>query len=80
MKKFPQKFEDALQVLEAVVEKLERGDLPLEEALTAFEEGVTLVRHLNDKLTEVEKRVAVLTRDAGGLFQLESITEDEESK
>jgi exodeoxyribonuclease VII small subunit len=80
MKKPPQKFEDALQVLEAVVEKLERGDLPLEDALAAFEEGVTLVRHLSDKLTEVERRVAVLTRDAGGLFQLESITEDEESQ
>ena len=53
MKKLPQKFEDALQVLETVVEKLERGDLPLEEALAAFEEGVTLVRHLSDKLTEV---------------------------
>jgi len=80
MKKPPQKFEDALRVLEAIVEKLERGDLSLDEALTAFEEGVTLVRHLGDKLTEVEKRVEILTRDSGGIFQLEPVTEDEESQ
>ena len=80
MKKPPQKFEDALRVLEAIIEKLERGDLSLDEALTAFEEGVMLVRHLGDKLTEVEKRVEILTRDSGGIFRLETVTEDEESQ
>jgi exodeoxyribonuclease VII small subunit len=76
----PKKFEDALQVLEGIVEKLETGDLSLEEALGAFEEGVALVRHLGDKLTEVEKRVEVLTRDQGGAFQLQPIAEDEEAE
>lgn len=80
MKKSPQKFEDALRMLEAIIEKLERGDLSLDEALTAFEEGVMLVRHLGDKLTEVEKRVEILTRDSGGIFRLETVTEDEESQ
>ena len=65
MKKPPAKFEDAFQALETIVGKLERGDLSLEEALAAYEDGVTLVRHLGTKLTEVEKRVEVLTRDAG---------------
>ena len=78
MKKPPAKFEDALQALETIVDKLERGDLSLEEALAAYEDGVTLVRHLGTKLTEVEKRVEVLTRDAAGLFQLEPLTEDED--
>ena len=77
MKKPPTKFEDALKALETIVSKLERGDLSLEEALAAYEDGVALVRHLGAKLTEVEKRVEVLTRDADGLFQLESLTEDE---
>jgi exodeoxyribonuclease VII small subunit len=73
------KFEDALRDLEGLVEKLEAGDLSLEEALEAFEEGVTLVRYLGDKLTEVEKRVEVLTRDQGGAFQLQVVvTEGEE--
>lgn len=79
MKKPPQKFADALQLLESLVEKLERGDLSLEDALTTFEEGVTLVRHLGQKLTEVEKRIEVLTRDQAGLFQLEPLAEEEDS-
>jgi exodeoxyribonuclease VII small subunit len=78
MKKPPAKFEDAFQALETIVDKLERGDLSLEEALAAYEDGVTLVRHLGTKLTEVGKRVEVLTRDAAGLFQLEPLTEDED--
>jgi exodeoxyribonuclease VII small subunit len=80
MKKPPVKFEDALQALETIVSKLERGDLSLEDALAAYEDGVALVRHLGTKLTEVEKRVEVLTQDAGGLFQLEPLTEDEDEQ
>lgn len=72
------KFEDALRDLEGIVEKLETGDLSLDEALGAFEEGVALVRQLGEKLTEVEKRVEVLTRDPSGLFQLQTVVEDED--
>jgi exodeoxyribonuclease VII small subunit len=72
------KFEDALRGLEGLVEKLETGDLSLDEALGAFEEGVTLVRYLGEKLTEVEKRVEVLTRDPGGMFQVQAMVEDED--
>ena len=72
------KFEDALRDLENLVEKLEGGDLSLEEALGAFEQGVVLVRYLGDKLTEVEKRVEVLTRDQGGVFQLQTVGDEEE--
>ena len=64
--------------LEGIVEKLEVGDLSLDEALGAFEEGVLLVRHLGEKLTEVEKRIEVLTRDPSGMFQLQSMVEDED--
>ena len=71
------KFEDALHDLEEIVEQLETGDLALDDALTAFEQGVALVRHLGDKLTEVEKRVEVLTRDPSGMFQLQTVAEDE---
>lgn len=74
------KFEDALRDLEEIVEKLEMGNLSLEEALQAFEEGVTLTRSLEERLTEVEKRVEVLTRDQGGAFQLEAIEEEDEEE
>jgi exodeoxyribonuclease VII small subunit len=79
MKKSEKKFEDALQGLEEIVERLESGDLALEESLSAFEKGVTLVRYLNDKLNEVERRVEVLTRDQGGNLQVDEL-EDEESE
>lgn len=71
------KFEDVLSDLERVVEKLDAGDLPLEDSLQAFEEGVGLVRFLEEKLTEVEQRVEVLTRDAGGLFHSRTLDADE---
>lgn len=71
-------FEDALQDLEGLVEKLDAGDLSLEASLQAFEDGVALVRFLEEKLTEVEKRVEVLTRDNSGLFQTQSLETDEE--
>jgi exodeoxyribonuclease VII small subunit len=74
----PKTFEDALQALEGIVEKLETGDLSLEDALGAFEEGVTLVRYLEDSLTAVEKRVEVLTRDQSGEFQLQAVTEEDD--
>jgi len=74
------KFEAVLRDLEGVVEKLETGDLSLEEALGDFEEGIRLVRYLGDNLTAVEKRVEVLIRDQGGAFQLQAIAEDEEEE
>lgn len=74
----PKTFEDALRDLEGIVEKLETGDLSLEEALGAFEEGVSLVRYLEDTLVAVEKRVEVLTRDQSGEFQLQTMTEEDE--
>ena len=72
------KFEDALQDLEGLVEKLDAGDLSLEASLQAFEDGVSLVRFLEGKLTEVEKRVEVLTRDNSGLLQTQRLETDEE--
>lgn len=80
MKKSSPTFADALLALEKIVETLERGDLPLEDALTAFEDGVGLVRHLGQKLTEVEKRIEVLTRDQAGIFQLEPLIEEDDAQ
>ena len=60
---------------------METGELSLEDALGAFEEGVGLVRHLGEQLAGVEKRLEVLSRDQDGVFQLHSLpTEDQEEK
>lgn len=70
-------FEAALQRLEAVLDSLEHGDLPLEEAMRAFEEGVRLVRTCHQKLDEVEKRVDLLLKDEAGRFFTRPFPEDE---
>jgi len=59
-------FEEALERLEAVVERLGQGDLQLETSLEAFEDGVRLSRQCAEQLDSVEKRVEVLTRDGAG--------------
>ncbi len=72
-----QTFEAALKRLEEVLDSLEHGDLPLEEAMGAFEEGVRLVRLCHQKLDEVERRVELLLKDEGGRFFTRPFPEDE---
>lgn len=59
-------FEEALRELEGIVNRLEQGDLPLEEALKFFEDGVKLSRYCHTKLDEAQKRVDVLLKDERG--------------
>jgi exodeoxyribonuclease VII small subunit len=54
-------LEEALQELEQVVEKLENGDLPLEQALKLFERGVHLTRSCQRSLEEAEQKVKILS-------------------
>lgn len=60
------RFEDELADLEAVVAQIDSGELSLEESINAFERGVGLVRSLNQKLDEFDRRVELLTRSPGG--------------
>jgi exodeoxyribonuclease VII small subunit len=60
------KFEDELKDLEATVAEIDSGELSLEESIKAFERGVALVRSLNQKLDEAEKKIEVLVRDNQG--------------
>jgi exodeoxyribonuclease VII small subunit len=59
-------FEDELKELEDTVARIDSGELSLEESIKAFEQGVALVRSLNQKLDEVEKKIEVLVRDSQG--------------
>jgi exodeoxyribonuclease VII small subunit len=61
------RFEDALRELEDIVKRLESGDLPLEESLKTFEEGITLSMYCFRKLEEAEKRVSILMKDEAGV-------------
>jgi exodeoxyribonuclease VII small subunit len=54
-------FEEALSKLEALVERMESGDLTLEESLAAFEQGISLTRHCQEALQAAEQKVEILT-------------------
>ena len=58
-------FEQALAELEALVARLERGDLPLDEALQTFERGVELTRHCQGSLKAAQQRVEILLKRNG---------------
>jgi exodeoxyribonuclease VII small subunit len=73
-----EKFEEALQKLEAIVAKMEEGDLPLEEALKAFEEGVRLAKFCTGKLDEAERKVEKLVRDQTGKIRTTPFSEEED--
>ena len=61
-----QDFESAMKALEDIVAKLEVGDLPLEQALALFEEGVQISRFCNSKLDAAERRVEILLKNERG--------------
>ena len=64
-----ERFEDALNKLEKIVSKLEEGDIPLEESLKLFEEGIRLSRFCNQKLDEAEKKVEILLKGKDGILK-----------
>jgi exodeoxyribonuclease VII small subunit len=65
LKETPPDFETAMRDIEALVERLEQGDLPLEESLAAFERGVMLTRACQTALKEAEQKVEILQKKAG---------------
>lgn len=54
-------FEEALAQLQAIVEEMEKGDLPLEKALRKFEDGMKLSRYCSESLDEAEEKLTRLT-------------------
>jgi exodeoxyribonuclease VII small subunit len=60
-------YEQAALELENVVNLLEKGDLPLEESIKMFENGISLVRFCNKELDDIEKRITILVEGKEGL-------------
>jgi exodeoxyribonuclease VII small subunit len=71
------KFEEEIKDLEDIVARLDAGELGLEESITVFERGVALVRSLNRRLDEIERKVEVLTKDAQGELKSAPLKEGE---
>ncbi|MFV8781343.1 exodeoxyribonuclease VII small subunit [Microbulbifer sp. SA54] len=70
-------FESALEELEQLVERLESGDLPLDEALADFERGVKLTRECQQKLASAEQKVKILMEEGGKIQELPFDAEDD---
>lgn len=66
MSKAKRNFEDTMDELEKIVDLLESGDAPLEEAMDLFQKGVELSRLCSKKLDEIEKRVTLLIENENG--------------
>jgi len=64
-------LEQSLADLEVLVEELESGDLPLDQAMKKFEEGIKLTRGCQAALKEAEQKVEILLQSAGGDEALE---------
>ncbi len=60
-------FEESLQRLEGIVKEMEKGDLPLEQSLKLFEEGVSLSASCRKELEAAEGRVEILLKEDGSL-------------
>lgn len=60
------RFEEALEKLETVVARLEAGNVPLDEALASYEEGMELIRACTKQLDEAEQRVEAVRKSANG--------------
>ncbi len=65
------KFEEALKRLEDIVGDLESGNIPLEESLAKYEEGIKLVRLCQKKLEQAKKKIEVIVKTKNGKVKIE---------
>ena len=75
--KKPINLEKALSDLEALVDELESGDLPLETAMKKFEAGIKLTRNCQAALREAEQKVEILLKSTGGEESLKDFEAEE---
>ena len=66
-------FEESLQKLEAIVETMEAGDLPLETLIARYEEGSRLAKVCQEKLAEAELKIQQLEKNAAGEMKLKPL-------
>ncbi len=69
-----------MRQLEKIIQELESGDLPLEKAMSKFEEGIQLTRFCSQQLDETERKIQVLLQDQQGNVSYEPFAESDDSK
>jgi exodeoxyribonuclease VII small subunit len=73
-------FEDALAKLEDITNELEKGELPLEDSLKYFDEGVKLAEYCNNKLSDAQRKVEILLKKDDSLEPVAFDGLDEENE
>lgn len=73
----PHSLESAIDRVHAIVAEMEEGNLPLEELIGRYEEGVGLVKFCQERLDAAEKRIQIITRDAKGNPTIEDFSPDD---
>ena len=63
-------FEQSLSRLEKIVDSLEQGEVPLENAISLYEEGIELSKQCMETLSKAELKIKKLTKDAAGKLEL----------
>lgn len=74
------KFEKALARLETIVTELESGNLPLDDSLKIFEEGIKLSKTCLKMLNDAEQKVEIMVKDTDGKTRLQAFLLDEDSE
>ena len=72
------KFEDALARLETIVAELEKGDLPLDDSLKIFEEGIKLSKNCLKMLDDAEKKIEIMVQEKDGKKRLRAFSLDDD--
>lgn len=72
-------FEQALKDLEALTAQIEQGQIGLEESITKYEEGMSLVKQCRDMLTKAEQRIERIQQRADGTLETKSIESPQDS-
>lgn len=72
------KFEDALARLEKIVAELEKGDLPLDDSLKIFEEGIKLSKNCLKMLDDAEKKIEIMVQEKDGKKRLRAFSLDDD--
>ena len=66
-------FEQSLSRLEKIVDSLEQGEVPLENAISLYEEGIELSKQCMETLSKAELKIKKLTKDGGGKLELKDL-------
>ncbi len=59
-------FEDSIKRLKTIVEKIEQGEIPLQDSLEQYEQGMLLIKHCRDILQKAEKRIEKISKEQSG--------------